>query len=194
MLLELVDLRPNSSDDRWWVPPFADDVDYEHPHWWNRQLGEEPWFVQVLDQTGTQVARVEFDDPGGINPEYANVPNIGVERLEIQFLEVAAGARGRGVGGRVVRSLMERHPDRRLLPTARAPTASGIPRLEGVRPPSRRLPDVVHPVARGAEICVVGPSRGDLAVPSGTSARYIAHRPNPLGRSIADGPGRGPGH
>ena len=127
MLLELVDLRPNSSDDRWWVPPFADDVDYEHPHWWNRQLGEEPWFVQVLDQTGTEVARVEFDDPGGINPEYANVPNIGVERLEIQFLEVAAGFRGRGVGGRWCAASWSGTPTADSLPTARAPTASGNP-------------------------------------------------------------------
>ena len=115
MVLELVDLRPSSSDDRWWVPPFAENVIYEHPHWWwDRQLGEEPWFVQVLDQTGSEVARVEFDDPGGINPEYANVPDLGDERLEIQFLEVATTARGHGVGGQVVRSLMERHPDRRL--------------------------------------------------------------------------------
>lgn len=80
----------------------------------DRQLGEEPWFVQVLDQTGTEVARVEFVDPGGINPEFANVPDIGGERLEILFLEVATEARGRSVGGRAVRSLMERHPDRRL--------------------------------------------------------------------------------
>lgn len=36
MLLELVDLRPSPSDDRWWVPPFAQNVTYEHPHWWNR--------------------------------------------------------------------------------------------------------------------------------------------------------------
>lgn len=114
MLLELVDLRPRPWDNRWWVPPFAENVTYEHPHWWNRQPGEDPWFVQVLDQTGTEVARVEFDDPGGINPEYANVPNLGDERLEIQFIEVATGARGHGVGRRVVRSLMEQHPDRRL--------------------------------------------------------------------------------
>lgn len=114
MLLELVDLRPRPCDNRWWVPPFAENVTYEHPHWWNGQLGEDPWFVQVLDQTGTEVARVEFDDPGGINPEYANVPNLGDERLEIQFIEVAIGARGHGVGRRVVRNLMERHPNRRL--------------------------------------------------------------------------------
>jgi GNAT superfamily N-acetyltransferase len=114
VFLELVDLRPSPSDDRWWMPPFAENVIYEHPHWWNRQLGEEPWFVQVFDQTGSEVARVEFDDPGGINPEYANVPDLGEERLEIQFLEVATAARGHGVGGQVVRRLMKRHLDRRL--------------------------------------------------------------------------------
>jgi GNAT superfamily N-acetyltransferase len=43
-----------------------------------------------------------------------NVPELGNERLEIQFIEVSTAARGRGVGGRVVRELMERHLDRRL--------------------------------------------------------------------------------
>ncbi|MEV6338717.1 GNAT family N-acetyltransferase [Nocardia vinacea] len=42
------------------------------------------------------------------------MPAIGPERLEIQFIEVAAGARGRGVGTQVVRALEERHSDRRL--------------------------------------------------------------------------------
>lgn len=63
-------------------------------------------FVQVL-QGGVEVARVEFDDPGGINPECANVPQLGIERLEIQFIEVATAARGRGVGTAVVRALEE---------------------------------------------------------------------------------------
>lgn len=113
MTLELVDLRPTASDERWWAPPFDASVEYDHAHWWSRQLGDEPWFVQVLEN-GVEVARVELDDPGGINPEYANVPDLGDERLEIQFIEVATAARGRGVGGRVVRDLMTRHPDRRL--------------------------------------------------------------------------------
>jgi hypothetical protein len=59
--------------------------------------------------------RVELDEDGGINPSYLNVPDIGTERLEIQLIEVASGARGRGVGTRVVHGLAGRHPDRRLL-------------------------------------------------------------------------------
>lgn len=95
------------------MPPFDWAVVYEHPHWWNRQLGDDPWFVQVLEGD-VEVARVEFDDPGGINPRYANVPELGNERLEIQFIEVACAARGRGIGTQLVRGLADRHPDRRL--------------------------------------------------------------------------------
>lgn len=79
MTLELVDLRPAASADRWWTPPFDSTVIYEHPHWWNQQVGDESWFVQVLEH-GTEVARVEFDDPGGINPNYEGVPELGDER------------------------------------------------------------------------------------------------------------------
>ena len=60
------------------------------------------------------MARVDLDDPGGINPAYRGIPELGDERLEIQFIEVATGARGRGVGTRVVRALAERHRGRRL--------------------------------------------------------------------------------
>jgi GNAT superfamily N-acetyltransferase len=94
-------------------PSFDSAVVYERPHWWNRQLGDEPWLVQVLEH-GIEVARVEFDDPGGINPYYEGVPELGNERLEIQFLEVSAAARGRGIGTRVVRGLADWHPDRLL--------------------------------------------------------------------------------
>lgn len=113
MYLELIDHRRVPANDRWWTPPFDWAVVYEHPHWWNRQLGDDPWFVQVLE-SGVEVARVELDDPGGINPRYMNVPELGYERLEIQFIEVALAARGRRIGTRVVRSLADRHPDRRL--------------------------------------------------------------------------------
>lgn len=61
-----------------------------------------------------EVARVEIDDPGGINPAYTGVPDLDPERLEIQFIEVADAAHRRGVGTHVVYALQERHPDRRL--------------------------------------------------------------------------------
>ncbi|WP_125079866.1 GNAT family N-acetyltransferase [Mycobacterium sp. P7213] len=112
MDLEFTDLRRSAADDDWRTPPFDSTVAYEHPHWWNRQL-DEPWFVQVRER-GIEVARVEFDDPGGINPNYESVPELGGERLEVQFIEVAAAARRRGIGTKVVRGLADRHPERRL--------------------------------------------------------------------------------
>jgi hypothetical protein len=113
MNLELIDHRRGRADDGWWMPPFDFAVDYSHPHWWNRQLGDDTWFVQVLEGDA-EVARVEFDDPGDINPSYADVPELGDERLEIQFIEVASAACGRRIGAQVVRSLADRNPDRRL--------------------------------------------------------------------------------
>lgn len=113
MVLELIDFRRGPTDDRSWAPPFDWSVDYEHPHWWNRQLTDEPWFVQVSED-GVEVARVELDDSGGINPTYTDVPELGPERLEIQFIEVATAVRGRKVGTEVVQMLAERHQDRRL--------------------------------------------------------------------------------
>lgn len=113
MALQLVDLRRSATDERWWAPPFDWTVAYENEHWWNRQLGEDPWLVQVLEGN-VEVARVEFDDPGGINPDYEGVPGLGRERLEIQFIEVATAARDRGIGTQVVHTLAGYHPDRRL--------------------------------------------------------------------------------
>jgi ribosomal protein S18 acetylase RimI-like enzyme len=63
---------------------------------------------------GVEVARVEIDDPGDINPDYTGVQTIGPERLAIQFIEVATAARGRKIGAQVVQMLAERHRDRRL--------------------------------------------------------------------------------
>ncbi|WP_343572855.1 hypothetical protein [Mycobacterium sp.] len=51
-------------------------------------------------EKGAEVARVEFDDPGDINPDYMDVPTIGSARLEIQLIEVSAEACGRRIGTR----------------------------------------------------------------------------------------------
>jgi GNAT superfamily N-acetyltransferase len=116
MDLELVDYRRGSADKYSWLPPFDWAVAYDNEQWWDEAryycVGE-PWFVQAL-KDGVEVARVELDDPGGINPTYANVPAIGPERLEIQFIEVATRVRSRGIGSQVVLALAERHRDRRL--------------------------------------------------------------------------------
>lgn len=111
--LELVDLCRGGANRYSWRPPFDGALAYENEHWWDRPIYHDPWYVQVLENA-TEVARAELDDPGGINPEYVGVPELGPERLEIQFIEVAAAARGRGIGTRVVRALEERHGDRRL--------------------------------------------------------------------------------
>jgi len=50
------------------------------------------------------VARVELAEEVGIE-HYAAVPEIGAECLEIQFIDVAVAARGRGIGTGVVRGL-----------------------------------------------------------------------------------------
>ncbi len=113
MALQLVDLCRESADDRGWVPPFDWDIAYENEHWWNRQRPEELWFVQVLENS-IEVARVELDDPGRINPAYRGLPKLAGERLEIQLIEVAISSRSRGVGAQVVSALAQRHPDRRL--------------------------------------------------------------------------------
>lgn len=51
---EFVEFRRGAADGRWWTPPFDEAVEYEHPHWWNRQLGDAPWLVQVIED-GTEV-------------------------------------------------------------------------------------------------------------------------------------------
>lgn len=115
MTLTLTDLHRGDADRYSWTPPFDSSIAYENEHWWDGvpHFVDDPWFVQVLEG-GIEVARVELDDPGGINPDYMGVPHLGDERLEIQFIGVATAARGRGVGTRVVRALENRHRGRRL--------------------------------------------------------------------------------
>lgn len=116
MALEFVDYHRGAADKYSCAPRFDTAIAYEHPHRWDevRYYVNDPWFVQVVDVAGLEVARVELDEPGGINPKDTDVPELGDERLEIQFIEVSAAARRRGIGTRVVQSLTERHPDRLL--------------------------------------------------------------------------------
>jgi hypothetical protein len=113
--LDFVDLRRGSADRYSWIPPFDWSVAYQNEQWWDdvRYYVDDPWFVQVLED-GVEVARVELDEDVEIE-HYPYVPTIGTGRLEIQLIEVAAGARSRGVGSRVAQGLTARHPDRRLL-------------------------------------------------------------------------------
>jgi hypothetical protein len=113
--LQFIDLRRDSADRYSWIPPFDSTVPYANEHWWDDvpYLVDDPRYILVLED-GVEVARVELDDPGDINPDYVNVPTIGDERLEIQFIEVAAAACGRKIGTRVVVALAEQRRNRRL--------------------------------------------------------------------------------
>jgi ribosomal protein S18 acetylase RimI-like enzyme len=116
MSVQLVDHRRGAASKYSWLPPFEWSITYENERWWDEPRSYyvgEPWFVQALED-GVEVARVELDDLGGINPQYAEVPRLGPERLEIQFIEVSTAARGRSVGTQVVRALEETLPGRRL--------------------------------------------------------------------------------
>lgn len=116
MPLEFIDHRRGPANKYSWVPSFDWSVAYENDQWWDKPRYysvSEPWFVQVMED-GNEVARVEFDDPGGINPKYVGVPKLGEERLEIQFVEVATAATRRGIGTRVVQGLADLHDGRRL--------------------------------------------------------------------------------
>jgi len=52
---------------------------------------DDPWYVQVLEN-GVEVAQVELEEDVDID-HYADVPKIGLERLAVQFIEVATGKR-----------------------------------------------------------------------------------------------------
>lgn len=117
MPLDLIDLRRGPANKYSWIPPFDFSVAYDNEQWWTDvryYYTDEPWFVQIL-QDGVEVARVELDDPGGINPTYRDVPKLASPCLEIQFIEVSTGARRRHIGTRTVHALAQRHGDRRLL-------------------------------------------------------------------------------
>jgi hypothetical protein len=125
--LELVDHRAAAAVKKSWTP-FPSPDGYEHPHWWENAGGAvgDPWFVEVLEN-GVEVARVQLDERGGINPEYTGAPTIdSVDLLEIQNIEVRAVARRRKVATRVVQALAERHSDRRLMAYSKDADSDGF--------------------------------------------------------------------
>jgi hypothetical protein len=114
--LELVDHRAPAALKKSWTP-FPSSEGYEHPDWWSDASGAvgDPWFVAVLED-GVEVARVQLDERGGINPDYAGAPVVdSSELLEIQNIEVHTAARRRKVATRTVLALAERSPTRRLM-------------------------------------------------------------------------------
>ncbi|SHR98514.1 acetyltransferase, gnat family protein [Mycobacteroides abscessus subsp. abscessus] len=143
--MQFIDHRRGSAAEYSWVPPFDWSVAYAQGHWWDapRIHAKDPWFIQVL-AAGVEVGRVEIDDPGTISTEYQGIPPVRSERLEIQLIEVATVARGRGIGTRIVRELEARFPERRLF--AYSQGADGFwdslgwkPFYRPSRPPARTL-------------------------------------------------------
>lgn len=127
MNLELFDHRAPATVKNSWTP-FPSSEGYERPHWWESAGGAvgDPWFVEVLED-GVQVARVQLDERGGINPDYAGAPAIDThDLLEIQNIEVATAARRRKVATRVVQALAERHPERRLMAYSKDADSDGF--------------------------------------------------------------------
>ena len=72
MTLDLVDHHRGSADKYSWVPPFDWLLAYENERWCDevRYYVDDPWVVRAAGD-GVEVARVELDDSGDINPDYA---------------------------------------------------------------------------------------------------------------------------
>lgn len=84
--------------------------------WWDhhsRYFLDNRVFLEAIHDGGV-VARVELDqkvDPG----HYVGAPPLGDYLLEIQFIEVHAAHRLRGLGTAVVEALARDYPSRRLV-------------------------------------------------------------------------------
>ena len=112
--LEVRDLRRAAWENTYRWRPFEPNQMF-NPDWWDRPRynHRDPHCIAVfLD--GTEVARVELDHHFR-GSRHAGAPRLGDLALEIQFIEVAASHRRRGIGSEVVRLLVERYPHRRLL-------------------------------------------------------------------------------
>lgn len=103
------------SHDRYTWQPFADNPSFTR-HWWHRlpPLIAQSWYLRFDDPSGVEVARVELDDEVSF-AHYEGTPDLGREALEIQFFEVSARHRRRGVGTSVIEHLTMAHSSRRLV-------------------------------------------------------------------------------
>lgn len=95
------------------------DESYEgfNERWWDhrgRHYFDNAVFLTVRDSVD-EIARIELDqevDPG----EYVGARRLaGPPLLEIQFIEVRADLRCRGLGSAIVEALANLYPDRRLV-------------------------------------------------------------------------------
>jgi GNAT superfamily N-acetyltransferase len=126
MALRLVEKRRGGQDKYVWQP-FQPNAGNFNPDWWERRQPtlDDPRYVQVIDDEGDEVARIELDDEGFETTNFAGAPELGEERLEIQFFEVSSHRRGRGIGTSVVSLLTKMYPGRRLCALSMVRIASG---------------------------------------------------------------------
>lgn len=111
---ELVRLRPEG--DRQWA---LFDAASRFELGWG-QLGWHP-FEPNHDEYYTiragevELARLHLNRRTAFVSEWTAVPDLGGSPLRIQLIEVAADARGQGLGAAIVRRVAEQHPQSRLL-------------------------------------------------------------------------------
>lgn len=114
MNLILQDVRREPGSDRYVWTPFEMNEEF-NGDWWDSppHSTDDPHYVTAI-LGGVQVARVELDH-NFRGSSHFGAPRLGATALEIQFIEVAKSHQRQGVGAGVVRGLLERYPDRRLL-------------------------------------------------------------------------------
>jgi hypothetical protein len=112
----LIDRRRGSADKYRWLP-FESTDGYEREDWWDRPPYHEddPWFVQAL-RDGVEVGRVHLVDRTMWLSEFYGVdPKIEAIALQIHLIEVPYMYHRQHVGTEIVRALVKRHSDRRLV-------------------------------------------------------------------------------
>lgn len=112
--LELIEHRRPPGSGRYEWQPYADDANFNRG-WWHIEWDlEDRYSLWSVRQGGLEVARLQLDQEVYYD-HYAEVPGLGPQVLEIDFIEVSAAFRGSGLGRRVLHLVAEHFPTRRLL-------------------------------------------------------------------------------
>lgn len=119
LTLTVRERRPDHGRYAW--HPFEPNAGFE-PSWWNEPRFEGDSFEYLsfhLDRA--EVARVALGDDADTS-DYPGALRLASDALEIQFIEVSATYRYRGIGTAVVDLLCRTYPDRPLLAFSEAAT------------------------------------------------------------------------
>ncbi|MGV0875183.1 GNAT family N-acetyltransferase [Mycolicibacterium sp. XJ879] len=114
--IELIEKRRGGADKYTWLP-FESSDDYEREDWWDSPpyLEDDPLFLQAL-RSGNEVGRVHLvDRKMWLSDSYGVDPKIEALALQIHLIEVPYTHRRQHIGTDIVRALVERHPNRRLV-------------------------------------------------------------------------------